>query len=179
MRDFAKNMTIKNLNRLIYAVNFDDIDKFHLFMRDFKSHGETFDKYANFLCERMALEADFLDSFDFYVFVPSSDSGRVNYSLNLAELISSNTGKPLKRDVLKKIKHTKELKTLPREERHKEIEDSFSAKLAGGERICIIDDVSASGATLEEISKALKNAGAAFICASVVAVYIPQSRRSL
>ena len=167
---------IKNLDALIYAVNYEDIDKFHLFMRDFKSHQETFDKYANFLCERILLEKDFLNSFDFFVFVPSTDASRVNYSLKLAEFISDKTGKLLNYDVLEKIKHTKELKTLPREERHKEIENSFSAKLTGGEKVCIIDDVTASGATLAEIAKALKNAGAAFICASVVAVYIPQSR---
>ncbi len=172
-------MTIKNLDRLIYAVNYDDIEKFHLFMRDFKLHCETFDKYAHFLCERMELESGFLDSFDFYVFVPFIDTDRQNYSLNLAEVISKKTGKPLRYDVLEKIKHTKQLKTLPNEERFKEIENSFSAKLAGGEKICIIDDVTASGATLEEITKVLKTAGASYVCASVVAAYIPQSRQTV
>ncbi|MCL2335637.1 MAG: phosphoribosyltransferase, partial [Endomicrobia bacterium] len=71
-----------------------------------------------------------------------------------------------------KIKNTKELKTLPREERQGEIKDSFSASLNAGDRVCIVDDVTASGATLSEMASALKNAGASYACAVVVAVYL-------
>jgi predicted amidophosphoribosyltransferase len=166
-------MMIKNIDELIFAVSYHDIDKFHMFMRGFKTYPETFDKYADFLCERINLEKDFLDSFDFLVYVPSTDCQRTNYSHKLASRVSQKLNKPLKDGVLKKIKITKELKTLPREERHKEIKDSFSALLSGGEKICIIDDVTASGATLGEISKALKEAGASYVSAAVVAVYNP------
>lgn len=168
-----KNMTIKNLDELIFAVSYHDIDKFHMFMRDFKKHPEIFNKYAGFLCERIKLEKDFTDSFDCFIFVPSTDTGRTNYSHKLALLLSEKLGKPVNPSLLKKIKATKELKTLPREERRKEIEDSFSAALSGGERLCIVDDVTASGATLGEISKVLKEAGASYVCAVVVAVYNP------
>ncbi|MCL1972008.1 MAG: hypothetical protein FWG57_03345 [Endomicrobia bacterium] len=166
-------MVIKNLDELIFAVSYHDIDKFHMFMRDFKSHPETFNKLADFLCDRIRLEKDFLSGFDFFVYVPSTDLDRTNYSQKLANYLSEKLNKPLKNDILKKIKITKELKTLPREERHKEIEDSFIASLNGGERVCIVDDVTASGATLGEISKALKESGAAYISAVVAAVYNP------
>jgi len=162
---------IKNLDELIFAVSYHNIDKFHMFMRDFKAHPETFDRYASFLCERIKLEKDFLDSFDFFVFVPSTDPQRTNYSEKLAVYLSEKLNKPLNKNAVKKIKITKELKNLPREERHKEIEDSFTASLAGGEKVCIVDDVTASGATLEEIAKALKEAGASYISAAVAAVY--------
>ena len=98
---------------------------------------------------------------------------RSNYSHKLALLLSEKLGKPVNPSLLKKIKATKELNTLPREERRKEIEDSFSAALSGGERLCIVDDVTSSGATLGEISKVLKEAGASYVCAVVVAVYNP------
>lgn len=166
-------MIIKNLDELIFGVSYHDIDKFHLFMRDFKTHLETFHKYADFLCERIKLENGFLESFDYFIFVPSTDNQRVNFSEKLAKHLSEKLNKPLNSETLKKTKVTKELKTLPREERHKEIEDSFTASLKGGERICIIDDVTASGATLFEISKALKEAGASYVCAAVAAVYNP------
>ena len=165
-------LTIKNLDFLVFAASYDDIDKFHIFMKDFKSHNETFEKYADILCAKITPEKD---SFDFFVHVPSSNPERTNFSLKLAELISKKLGKPLNNAAVKRIKQTKELKTLPREDRHKEIEDSFCAVLKGGERICIIDDVTASGATLGEIAKILKEAGASFINAAVVAVYIPHS----
>ena len=166
-------MTIKNLNELIFAVSYHDIDKFHMFMRDFKSRPETFDKYADFLCERLSLEKDFLNSFDYFVFVPSTDIERINYSKKLAEYLSETLNKPLRANILKKTKQTKELKNLPREERSKEIENSFTANPESGAKICIVDDVTASGATLGEISKALKQAGASYVCAAVVAVYNP------
>ncbi len=171
-------MIIKNLDSLVYAVSYDNIDKFHMFMRDFKTNQDTFDKYAGFLTERIMLDQAFLSSFDFFIFVPSLDASRTNYSQKLAEFISSKTNKPLKRDVLQKIRQTKELKTLPREERHGEIKNSFSSRLKGGEKICIVDDVTASGATLEEISTTLKKTGASFISAVVVAVYTHQSRHN-
>ena len=167
-------MIIKNIDELLFAVSYHDIDKFHMFMRDFKSHPETFERYADFLCGRISLEKDFLNSFDFFVYVPSTDFQRANYSLKLANYLSEKLNKPLKSGILKKIKITKELKTLPREERHKEIENSFTASLVGGERICIVDDVTASGATLGEISKALNKSGASYISAAVVAIYNPR-----
>jgi predicted amidophosphoribosyltransferase len=167
-------MIIKNLDELIFAVSYHDIDKFHMFMRDFKSRPEIFEKYADFLCERINLEKDFLNAFDFFVYVPSTDLQRTNYSQKLVRHLSQKLNKPLKDGILKKIKITKELKTLPREERHKEIEDSFTALLNGGERICIVDDVTASGATLGEISKALKQSGALHVSAAVIAAYNPR-----
>ena len=167
-------MTNKNPDALIYGVSYGDIEKFHMFMREFKTRGDIFEKYAHFLCERLSLEPGFLNSFDFFVFVPSLTPERTNYSLELARFVSAKLNKPLRADVLKKIRNTRELKTLPREERHEEIKDSFGASLNGGERVCIVDDVTASGATLSEITSALKNAGAAYVCAAVVAVYLPQ-----
>lgn len=164
---------IKNLDELIFAISYHDIDKFHMFMRDFKTHEDVFNRYADFLCERILLEKDFLDGFDFFIFVPSTDSQRTNFSQKLAARLSEKLNKPLNSGILKKIKITKELKNLPRDERHKEIEDSFTASLNGGEKICIVDDVTASGATLFEITKALKEAGASFVSAVVVAVYNP------
>jgi predicted amidophosphoribosyltransferase len=107
--------------------------------------------------------------------VPSTAPERTNYSQKLAEFVSAKINKPIDSSILKKIRHTKELKTLPRDERHKEIEDSFTASFAEGKKICVIDDVTASGATLGEIAKVLKDSGASYVCAAVIAVYMPHS----
>ena len=161
-KDTAKSM----INKLISAVSFSDIDEFHKFMAGFKSSDDIFFKHADILCEKIKSEKGFLDSFDFFVFVPST----TNYSKKLAEYISAKLGKPCKNGILQKIKSTRELKTLPRQERAKEIKNSFTARLKGGERICVVDDVSASGATLNEISSAFKKAGAPHVCAVVAAI---------
>jgi predicted amidophosphoribosyltransferase len=161
-------MAINNPDKIISALSYDDFDAFHAFMKDFKTDLRIFKKYADILSLKIIEDKNFFDSFNFYICVPPSDSGRINYSLKLAELISAKTGKPLRDGLLKKIKITKELKSLPRDLRKTEIKDSFTAFLSGGERICVIDDVSASGATICEISKTLKNSGAAYVCAAVV-----------
>ena len=159
-------------NPLIYAVSYDDINEFHSFIKEFKSRDDVFKQHADFLCEKIISDKNFFESFDFFVFIPSLSSVRTNYSLKLAEYVSGKLNKPLNREILKKVRLTKELKTLPRQERGKEIENSFRAELSGGERICVIDDVFASGATLNEVSKVLKSAGASFVCSAVAALYI-------
>ncbi|MCL2799041.1 MAG: hypothetical protein FWD54_01995 [Endomicrobia bacterium] len=157
---------------LIYAVRYDGINEFHCFMKEFKNRDDVFKHYADLLCEKITSDKDFFENFDFFVFIPSLSPDRVNYSLKLAEYVSKKLNKPVRYDVLEKIKFTKEIKTLPKEERRKEIEKSFVAKLAGNERVCIIDDVCASGATLNEVSKVLKAAGVSSVCCAVAALYV-------
>ncbi|MDR2426648.1 MAG: hypothetical protein LBD46_05665 [Endomicrobium sp.] len=164
-------MKINNLDKLIFAVNYCDMDKFHMFMRDFKTKKDVFNKYVDILCEKIILNKDFLDGFDFFVFVPSNNLQRINFSMKIARILSQKLGKFLNEKLLQKIKVIKELKTLPEKERYKEIKNSFTASLKGGERICIVDDVTASGATLSEISKILKYAGASCIYAAVIVSY--------
>ncbi|MDR1195127.1 MAG: hypothetical protein LBL00_01465 [Endomicrobium sp.] len=167
-------MIIKNLDKLIFAVNYDDMNNFHVFMRDFKMSPDTFNKTADFLCEKMETEKDFLQSFDFFIYVPSQNLQKINFSMNLALHLSQKLNKPLNAQIVRKIKITKELKMLPGNERQKEIENSFAASLKGDERICIVDDALYSGATLNEISVTLKKAGASSVSAAVAAVCNPR-----
>jgi predicted amidophosphoribosyltransferase len=163
-------MINKNLDRLIFAVNYDDMNNFHVFMRGFKMDADTFNKYSDFLCEKIESEKDFLQSFDFFVYVPSENSQKINFSMKLAIYLSQKLNKPLNAQILRKIRTTKELKMLPRDERYEEIQNSFAASLKGGERICVVDDALYSGATLNEISGTLKKAGALYVSGAVVAV---------
>jgi predicted amidophosphoribosyltransferase len=172
-------MKTDNPDNFIYAARYDDCGLFHSFMKEFKSDPFVFCKYAEILSGKISDDKNFFDSFDFFIYVPASDSCRTNYSLKLAEIVSERTGKPLKNGIIKKIKITRELKRLQMELRPNEIEGSFAAFLSGGEKICVIDDVYASGATLGEISKTLKRAGAAYVCAAAAALFRPTSGREV
>ncbi|MDR1696281.1 MAG: hypothetical protein LBR69_06620 [Endomicrobium sp.] len=164
----ARNISIP----LICAVSYEDGERFHSFIKDFKTRIDVFERYADLLCEKTVSDKGFFESFDFFVYMPSLSPDRINYSLKLAEYVSEKLNKPLRCGVLEKIKPTKEIKMLPKEERAEEIANSFRAKLSGNEKICIIDDVCASGATLNEASRTLKSAGASFVCSAVAAVYL-------
>lgn len=161
-------MIIENLDFLIYAYEYNNIDDFHTFIEDFK-YGGSFEKYAKTLCEKIKSDTKLLNSFDSFLFVPSGDKKRTNFSLKLAKYLEKDLNKPLI-DIVKKIKETKELKTLPIESRHIEIKNSFRSCSNQDMRICIVDDVCVSGATLSEMSKTLKGSGASYICAATVAV---------
>ncbi|MCL2485745.1 MAG: hypothetical protein FWF00_06580 [Endomicrobia bacterium] len=158
--------------KIIHAVHYDNFETFHSFMKDFKTCEDVFKHYADLLCEKIISDKDFFKSFDFFVYIPSLAQDRVNYSLKLAEYISKKLNIPLRYDVLEKIKPTKELKTLPRINRKEEIENAFHANLSGGENICVIDDVYASGATLNEVSKFLKSSAKdVSVCFAVAALF--------
>jgi len=71
--------------------------------------------------------------------------------------------------VLKRCKATNQQARLSKSERSKNIKQAFSVKSTVPPKVMLIDDVVASGATLDEAARTLKNAGAIEVSAVVLA----------
>jgi ComF family protein len=98
-----------------------------------------------------------------------------NQALEIARAVSRITGIPVMRDACRKVVETPPQATLPWKERAKNMRGAFvcDADLRG-KKIAVIDDVMTSGATLNELAKNLRLAGAVHISGWVVARTLKQ-----
>lgn len=93
-----------------------------------------------------------------------------NQSLILARSVSQSTGRPVL-SALQRTKRTKDQTHLSREERLANVHDAFRVtKDISGKKLLLLDDVTTTGATLEECRRVLAEAGAAQVAATVVAM---------
>lgn len=93
-----------------------------------------------------------------------------NQALEIARVVAARTGIPLDRDAARKVVDTPPQAALPWKERARNVRRAFvcDADLSGL-RIAVVDDVLTTGATLEEIARVLRRAGAASVSGWVVA----------
>ncbi|MDE5861409.1 MAG: ComF family protein [Ruminococcus sp.] len=118
---------------------------------------------------------DISGKIDIIVPVPLSDSSRrkrgYNQSFLIAEAIGAEINKPVRSSV-RKIRETKEQKTLSREERKLNLKNVFEVtENISGKRILLIDDITTTGSTLSEIAVLLRKNGAEnVICSAVMKV---------
>ena len=93
-----------------------------------------------------------------------------NQSLILAGALSKNTGLPIS-SALRRIKRTKDQTRLTREERLTNVRGAFRVvEEVKEKKLLLLDDVTTTGATLEECRRVLAEAGAVQISAAVVAM---------
>ena len=93
-----------------------------------------------------------------------------NQALEIARVVAAHTGIPLLRDAVRKVVETPPQAALPWKERARNVRRAFAcdADLAGM-RVAVVDDVLTTGATLGELARTLKSAGAAGVAGWVVA----------
>lgn len=97
-----------------------------------------------------------------------------NQALEIARLLCQRTGLPLDYNICKRVKLTPPQAGLPLKERAKNIRGVFSCnKNLQGMNIALVDDVMTTGASLDELAKTLKQAGAAHVECWVVARTLP------
>lgn len=93
-----------------------------------------------------------------------------NQSLELAKRIAKLLHKPLATQHCQRIKNTPPQASLPLKARVKNIKNAFACDdYFAGKHVAIVDDVMTSGASLNELAKTLKAAGAAKVTCWVVA----------
>ena len=92
-----------------------------------------------------------------------------NQALELARVVSSSLGTAIDARRCVRIRDSVPQALLPWSERRRNVRGAFEwhGQLAG--RVAIIDDVLTTGATLDELAKTLKRAGAAEVCGWTVA----------
>lgn len=143
---------IQNVSKFFYSANFTPAvsETFCSFIRNLKSDEKAFLNFSLSLAEKIE---PFKNDFDIFVSVPKykQTSSETDYSEKLACILSSKLNIPYKKNILVKIKDTKKLKMLPDNERFAEIASAFELNSNIYKRICIVDDVYSSGATVREI----------------------------
>ena len=85
-------------------------------------------------------------------------------------MVAARTGIPLLHDAVRKVVETPPQAALPWKERARNVHRAFAcdADLAGI-RVAVVDDVLTTGATLGELARTLRAAGAASVAGWVVA----------
>jgi ComF family protein len=93
-----------------------------------------------------------------------------NQALEIARRVSRKSGIPLLPGICRRIKDTPSQTGLPWKEREKNIRNAFSCEAdLRGKHVAMLDDVMTTGATLNELAKALRKSGAAHVSGWVVA----------
>ncbi len=99
-----------------------------------------------------------------------------NQSLLLARRISRRLDIPLLVDACERVRNTPPQSSLPWKERDKNMRQAFVCKPdfdVHGKHVAIVDDVMTTGASIGELARALKQAGASEVSAWVVARTLP------
>ena len=95
-----------------------------------------------------------------------------NQSELLAKAVAQRVGKPYIKGAVEKRKETDEQKTLSRKERNKNLAGCFRVvkrEAVKGKRVLVVDDILTTGATADEMARALLKAGAKAVYIATVA----------
>lgn len=155
-------------DKVISCIEYDEISK--KLILDFKYKSKTYlCKYIAYLMkERMLLEDI---KVDYILFVPLHKKRIRERGFNQSEKIANKLGKLLNipvLDCIDRVKNTKKLYKLNKEDREKELKNGFKVKeninLIKNKKVILIDDIFTTGSTVNEISKVLKINSADSIC---------------
>lgn len=108
-----------------------------------------------------------------------------NQSFELAWRVGKNLNIPVRLDQVQRVRDTPPQSTLSRQARNKNMRQAFAyvqnladinllGKNLTGQHIAIVDDVMTSGASLNEVARVLRQAGAGEVSAWVVARALPR-----
>ena len=98
-----------------------------------------------------------------------------NQALEIARVVSHLSGVPLAANACRRVRDSAPQAMLPWRERAKNIRGAFVCDIdLRGRRVAVVDDVMTTGATLNEIARTLRKAGAAEIQGWIVARTLKQ-----
>jgi len=84
-----------------------------------------------------------------------------NQSLEIARALSCRTGIPLASGIARRVRDTRPQADLPWDERGRNVRDAFACVgCVAGQRVVVVDDVMTTGASLDELARTLRRAGA-------------------
>ncbi|MGB8657328.1 MAG: ComF family protein [Candidatus Zixiibacteriota bacterium] len=130
------------------------------------------------LGEKVAQEKEWLE-FDFVIPVPLHRARRRERGFNQSEILSQGicqaTEIPLLKDLLIRKKNTRDQTYLNAQQRSENVRGAFAVKQRekiGGKNIILVDDVTTTGATLNECARTVLEAGAENVFAATLAVVV-------
>jgi ComF family protein len=98
-----------------------------------------------------------------------------NQALEIARVAAAETGIPLLPQACRKTADTPPQAALPWKERARNVRRAFVCDAEfGGERVAVVDDVLTTGATLNELTRVLRKAGAGSVRGWVIARALPR-----
>lgn len=98
-----------------------------------------------------------------------------NQALELARVVAKRTGIPLMPHACRKVVETPSQASLPWGERAKNVRRAFVCDAdLHGKRVAVMDDVLTTGATLNELARVLRRAGAREVSGWVIARTVPR-----
>ena len=142
----------------------------------FKNGQTELDLVMVWLAKSALQTSEFFGDIDFFVPVPLHWRRRLTRGYNQSHLLARGLKHPSARtsDDLARIRYTKAQPTMPSPTaRAKNVAGAFAVRYRhpfAGRKVCLVDDIKTTGATLNECAKTLKEAGALEVFALVLAV---------
>jgi competence protein ComFC len=142
----------------------------------FKNGKTELDSILGFLADSALQGSDFIDEIDFFVPVPLHWSKRLIRGYNQAYILTKklNHSEVFINTDLVRIRRTKAQPMMQSPAaRVKNVAGAFAVRYGHkftGKKICLVDDIKTTGATLNECAKTMKEAGADKVFALVLAV---------
>ncbi len=148
---------------------------FRKIILEFKNGQTQLKNQLRFLTNAAMQGSEFFNEIDYLVPVPLHWKKRFIRGYNQAHIIASvldGITSKINTDLVR-IKNTRAQFSLTPTKRKKNVEGAFALRKNhdfSGKRICLVDDIKTTGATLNECSRILKDAGAQRVYALVLAV---------
>ncbi len=182
-----QDLLIKEFNKKFYDKKIiDDFYSIYIFEKDkslqsaihsFKYEG----KFGNAILLGETLGEKIIQEnnwqIDYIIPIPLHNLKKLDRGYNQSYYISKGLRKvfniPIKKNIVKRIKHTQSQTLLNLIEREENMKDAFAVKNntnLNGKNVLLIDDVITTGATINECGKVLKNAGANKVYAASIAI---------
>jgi len=139
----------------------------------FKNDKTELDSVMTWLADSALQAGNFSKEIDLIVPVPLHWRRRLSRGYNQSYVLAERLKHPLSTDLVR-IRYTPAQPTMPTmAAREKNVEGAFAVRYRhrfAGRRVCLVDDIKTTGATLNECAKTLKAAGASKVFALVLAV---------
>jgi ComF family protein len=123
------------------------------------------------------------EEFDLIVPVPMTKRRLIHRGFNqvavMARKLSAQTGIPADCTSLQKVVETPRQAELPREDRLRNLQGAFTVTRLdriAGKRVLLMDDVSTTGATINEVSRTIRQARAASVAVLALGIVAGRSR---
>ena len=142
----------------------------------FKNDRTELDSIMVWLADTALQTSTFFQDIDFFVPVPLHWRRRFRRGYNQSYLLARGLKHPSAKvsDDFVRIRYTKRQPEMPSiAEKRKNVAGAFAVRYRhpfAGKKICLVDDIKTTGATLNECAKTLKEAGASKVFAIVLAV---------
>lgn len=173
--DNYKNDKTKNFDEHIYFFKYDGIVREELIKYKFQEKSYNYKMFSEIIFSNPKV-SEVLKKYDIVISVPVSRRRKMERGYNQSELIAKDICKKLNkkysRDILIKTKNTTAQSTLNKEQRKENAKGVYEIRKQDkikGKKVLLIDDIYTTGSTVNECSRALKQANPKEIGVATVA----------